>query len=258
MSNTAGERLSFEQALAARDETEEHLSKIITRLRRISEIPRNARFLDIGSAQGLVLLAANKLGLRAVGLEPWEPAREVAQKLAKHLEMEIDTRPGQAESLDFADESFDIVHSRAVAEHVKDPQIMFEEAFRVLKPGGVFWFCTTNRLCPRQNEIAWFPCFSWYPFFLQHRLTRWTQQHRPEWIGHTDTPAMHWFSPARTGQMLNKAGFQKVYDCWDLRLDSEGGRFHAMALRLIKRWSVLRLLAYMCVQGASWAAVKAK
>lgn len=235
-----------------------HLSKIIARLRRIADIPKDAHLLDIGSSQGLVLLAAQELGMQAVGIEPWEPAREVAQQLASHLEVKIDTRPGQAEALDFPDESFDIVHSRAVAEHVQDPQVMFDQASRVLKPGGVFWFCTTNRLCPRQNEIAWFPCFSWYPTSVQHSLTRWTQQHRPGWIGHTDTPAMHWFTPARTAQMLHKAGFQKVYDCWDMRIQSEGGKGHSLALRLIRRWSVLRILAYMCVQGASWAAVKAK
>ncbi len=258
MTNTAGERLSFEQALEARAETEAHLVKVINRLKHIAKIPEDGCLLDIGSSQGLVLLAAAGLGFRAVGIEPWEPAREVARLLAAHLETQIDTRPGQAESLDLQADSFDIVHSRAVAEHVKDPQVMFAEACRVLRPGGVFWFCTTNRLCPRQNEIAWFPFFSWYPTSLQRRLTRWTQKRRPGWIGYTETPALHWFTPVKTRKMLHKAGFSKVYDCWDLRLPEEGGLFHAMALRLIKRWYPARLIAYMFVRGASWAAVKAE
>ncbi len=255
-SHHASEKLSFDQALEARGESAVHLGKILARLRNVANIPSQARLLDIGSAGGCVLVAASELGLKAVGVEPWAPAREVATQLAEHCGVEIDVQPGKAESLEFDDESFDIVHAHAVAEHVQNPQAMFAQAYRVLKPGGVFWFCTTNSLCPIQNEIGGFPLFSWYPDRLKRRLTRWAQEHRPELIGYTDTPAIHWFTPSSARAMLSKAGFRRIYDRWDLRLNSEGGKLHAATMRLIRHIGVIKLMADTCVPAVSFAAVK--
>ena len=120
------------------------------------------------------------------------------------------------------------------------------------------WFCTTNGLCPRQNEIAFFPCFGWYPDSWKRRIMLWTAEHHPAWIGHTDTPAMHWFTPAKTRAVLRDAGFETVFDRWDLRRGDEGGRAAAFALRAIHRWRFLRRLADMCVPASIYAAIKPK
>lgn len=47
----------------------------------------------------------------------------------------------QADGLDlpFRDDTFALVLSQAVLEHVTDPQRYVDEAFRVLRPGGVLW-----------------------------------------------------------------------------------------------------------------------
>ena len=43
------------------------------------------------------------------------------------------------------DESFDLVFSRYVLEHVADPQAFLAEMRRILKPGGTFLFLTPNK-----------------------------------------------------------------------------------------------------------------
>lgn len=45
----------------------------------------------------------------------------------------------------FGDETFDVVFSRYVLEHIDPPQALLKEINRVLKPGGEFIFLTPNK-----------------------------------------------------------------------------------------------------------------
>lgn len=253
----AAEQASLTDVRASLEEAEAHLRRTLARLHAAAGLPEtNLRLLDLGAAQGQILLAAARLGISAVGIEPYGPARQRADALAEELGLSLDIRPGRAEKLDFPDNDFDLVHARSVLEHVDDPPAVFAEVFRVLRPGGVLWFCTTNGLCPRQNEIAVFPCFGWYPRRWQRRLMRWTARHRPAWIGYTDAPARHWFTPRRTRVWLHQAGFETVLDRWDLRRPEEGGRLHAALLRWIRRRRWRRCLADVFLPASIYAAVK--
>jgi len=253
----ATERLSPEAAHQLLKETHLHVEKILQRLRRIAHIPPEAKILDVGAAQGLVLICCQQRGLNPVGVEPWPPARRAAVELARREGVEIKILPGTAEALPLPDEQFHIVHANSVIEHVLDPAKAFKEAHRVLKPGGVFWFSASNSLCPRQSEIALFPCFSWYPNRLKRAIMQWARQHKPHLIGHTSTPALNWFTPRKARRMLLDAGFTKIYDRWDLRLPEEGGRIHRFALGIIRLCSMTKLMAEVLVPACSYAAVKA-
>lgn len=54
----------------------------------------------------------------------------------------------------FADGSADIVYSRQVFEHVRHPQPLLSEAYRVLKPGGIF-VGSTSHLEPFHSRSFW-------------------------------------------------------------------------------------------------------
>ncbi|MFA6133119.1 MAG: class I SAM-dependent methyltransferase [Phycisphaerae bacterium] len=252
----ASELTPFDQAMTHLPEHRRHLDKILFRLSRVADLPERPAILDIGAAQGLLLIAAAHRGLTAVGIEPHDQARAGAIELAGRMGLTIDIRPGAAEKMDLPDNSFDIVNATSVLEHVHDPAAVMAEVCRVLKPGGVFWFCTASSVCPRQREIAVFPCFSWYPDALKRRLMVWAARRRPAWVGHTQTPAVHWFTPGKARRMLLAAGFSRVYDRWDLRRPEEGGRLHRMGLRIIQRWRPARWAADVAVEACSYAAVK--
>ena len=111
-------------------------------------------------------------------------------------------------------------------------------------------------MCPRQDEIGLFPCFGWYPDRLKRRIMEWTKTHKPHLIGHTQTPAINWFTPRKARRMLQEAGFTKIYDRWDVRLPSEGGRGYQMALRVVQLNSVTKFLADVLVAGCSYIAIK--
>ena len=46
---------------------------------------------------------------------------------------------GNGENLPFIDESFDVVYSNALLEHVPEPELIIKEMYRVLKKEGVIW-----------------------------------------------------------------------------------------------------------------------
>ncbi len=236
---------------------EAHLAKILARLERVGLLRADPSILDVGAAQGQFLIACARRSLRAVGVEPSRQACAVALQLARREGAEIDIREGSAESLPFGDGDFDFVHANSVVEHVRDPRSAFDEAYRVLKPGGVLWFSAASSMCPRQEEIEGFPLFGWYPDRLKRRIMSWAAAHSPHRIGYTAMPAIHWFTNSRARRMLSRAGFVRVLDRWDLRLESEGGRLHAAALRIIRLGSPTKLLADVLVPHCSYAAIKA-
>lgn len=52
---------------------------------------------------------------------------------------------GTAEAIPYPRESFDFVVANNVMEHIPNPQAVYREIFRVLKPGGQFVFKTPNK-----------------------------------------------------------------------------------------------------------------
>jgi SAM-dependent methyltransferase len=247
---------SLEQALSRLAEVEAHARRILPRLRAIVPLAEPADVLDIGAAQGLFCQAVARMGHRAVGVEPSANARATAEQIARRLGAPVDLRAGWAEALPLPDASFDLVHANSVWEHVDDPQTCTSEAWRVLRPGGVFWVGSTNAWCPRQSEISGFPMFSWYPDRLKKRIMCWARDRRPRLVGHSARPAMHWFTPPGARRMLRRAGFSRVYDRWDLRLPGEGGPLAQKALRLIRASRLARTAAWVLNEGLAFAAVK--
>lgn len=84
-----------------------------------------------------------------------------------------------AENLDFADESFDIVFSNEVLEHVNDDRKSVEEAVRVLRSGGKFIIFTPNRGWPFETHgMFWrgkyywgnIPFLPWMPAYVRRKF----------------------------------------------------------------------------------------
>jgi SAM-dependent methyltransferase len=100
------------------------------------------RVLDLGCGAGdsVAMFRARDRDVRWVGLDvPGSPeARERTRRDAR-----FETFDGI--SMPFADESFELVYCKQVLEHVRHPEPLLAEVFRVLAPGG--WFAgSTSQL----------------------------------------------------------------------------------------------------------------
>jgi SAM-dependent methyltransferase len=88
--------------------------------------------LDLGCGDGQLTLRLAATGARVTGIDL--SPEMVATARARG----IDAREGSAESMPFADHSFDAVFSNAALHWVRDQDAMMAQVHRVLKPGGRF------------------------------------------------------------------------------------------------------------------------
>jgi SAM-dependent methyltransferase len=94
-------------------------------------LTQTARVLDVGCGPGTITAdMAGRVG-SIIGIDA------AADVVAKAKELGVDARVGNAYALDFADGSFDVVHSHQTLQHLARPVDALREMRRVLAPGGV-------------------------------------------------------------------------------------------------------------------------
>lgn len=106
------------------------------------KLPNNARALELGSGTGhvtkdLLDLAGAK---SAHGLEP-SPVMVARAERSFGDDARLSFEIGDAKNTDFEDASFDLVLMHTLLCHVPGPEDVVQEAFRILKPGGVLAIC---------------------------------------------------------------------------------------------------------------------
>lgn len=102
-----------------------------------------AEALEIGSGTGYFSLNLLQLGLieRATATDISPGMLTTLSASAAALGLEVKTVCTEAESLPFADASFDLVFGHAILHHIPDLERAFSEFRRVLRPGGTVAFC---------------------------------------------------------------------------------------------------------------------
>ena len=102
--------------------------------------------LDIGCNWGRWTIAAVRAGYAATGLDPSAKAIDAARRVAEQLGVPAEYVVGDARDLPFAADSFDVVFSYSVLQHLSkaDVRLAVAEVRRVLRPGGTAWIEMPN------------------------------------------------------------------------------------------------------------------
>ncbi len=94
-------------------------------------LKKGSSFLEIGCGNGDLLNEFMLLGLNVSGTDLLSSAG------MDYPELKIVQNDIEREPLPFESNSQDVIFSKSVVEHIYNPECLFNEALRVLKPGGI-------------------------------------------------------------------------------------------------------------------------
>jgi len=142
-----------------------------------------------GSAKLLAMIGMERRDLKLVATDYEASALEQARETARAYGLHFDTKVEDVNALSFPDESFDMVVSGGLLEHLPDPRPALNEMVRTLKPGGTFYAGVVPR--------------------------KWFSLHRPlhRWLGPTvyrtnfkGSDYSRWLREAGLGDVVDQSG----------------------------------------------------
>lgn len=137
--------------------------------------------LDVGCGGGLLSEPLARMGFAVTGIDAGDKNIAVARIHAQKSGVMVDYRTGGPEDVEA--ESFDVVLSMEVIEHVPDPVRFIGLAAGALRPGGVFLGATLNRtakswlmaIVGAEYVLRWLPkgTHDWKKFVRPSEFAAW-------------------------------------------------------------------------------------
>jgi SAM-dependent methyltransferase len=152
-------------------------------------VPAGSKILDVACGTGNVAIPMAKLGAIVTGVDIAANLLVQARERAASEGLEIQFDEGDAESLPYADASFDVVVTMFGAMFAPRPELVARELARVLKPGGLLAMA------------------NWNPASFSGKMFRVGAQHVPPPAG--IAPPVMWGDDATVRQRLS-VGFEEV------------------------------------------------
>ncbi len=152
----------------------------------------NTCLLDAGCGPGGLVKQHVGAAQRVVGVDRYAVHFQEPAEISALVESDLDTLP-------FPAASFDLVTCSWVLEHLRQPERVFAEIARVLKPGGRFLFITPNK----RNYVVWLRRLM--PNALGRRATRAIYARDEDFINPTYYRAN---APGEIDRMLGSAGLR--------------------------------------------------
>jgi cyclopropane fatty-acyl-phospholipid synthase-like methyltransferase len=166
--------------LAAGKEQRGNLQTNLEFLAQTNLLKPNDRILEIGCGIGTIVFELNKQGYDITGTDISREAIDYGLKKYGDIRLEVKA----AEALGYEDESFDVVLSFDVFEHIAKIDKHISEVSRVLRRDGLYLFQTPNKYSNVIFET------------LYHKSLKWRRAH----------PSLH--TPGRLKRRLSGHGFE--------------------------------------------------
>jgi len=101
-------------------------------------LKKGQKLLDLGCGRGEFLRGFARLGMETEGLDNCASAKEMSKG------HKVSLADFEKDKLPYPDNYFDAIFCKSVVEHFYYPEKIFQEAYRILKPGGKFIVMTPD------------------------------------------------------------------------------------------------------------------
>ncbi len=125
------------------------------KLANFAGVAAGQRLLDVGCGTGVVAITAARRGAKVGGLDLSPVLIARAREHAGLVNLDVDFKDGDAESLPYGDSEFDVVLSQFGHMFAPRPDVTIAEMLRVLKPGGTIAFSTGRRISMSDGCSRW-------------------------------------------------------------------------------------------------------
>jgi len=220
------------------EEKEPEYQALMTYLSRFKTIDETTKILEIGTGTGWFPILCKKNGIPCKGLEISPQLVEYGREFGRRCGLEPDIKLGNVEDTDLGTSEYDVVIASSVFEHVEYWQKGIDNVFRALKPGGVLYFCSTNKFSIRSGEYA-FPLYGWLPDKWRYALRTRRQGADIMKLGID----FHQFTYPQLRRYFKKVGFSQVLDLVELLNPNylhNPRRWKKVVLRVLKGFPPLR------------------
>jgi 2-polyprenyl-3-methyl-5-hydroxy-6-metoxy-1,4-benzoquinol methylase len=236
------------------EKMEDDFKLIMDKITRFKPIDNETQILEIGVGTGWLPILCKKKGLRCKGIEISPQLVEFAYEYGRRYGIEPDIELGNIEDADIGESRYDVIIATSVFEHVEHWQDGLERIYRALRPGGAFFFYSTNKFSPVSGEYH-FPLYGWLPDSWRYRLRMWRQGEDIMKLGID----FNQFTFPQLRRTFKRLGYSKIYDRLDLfclrtagNLNSKRGRI----LRIANRIPPLKHLVLVFTGGTQFVCIK--
>ena len=164
-------RYIAEHAQADFEDQQPIIENIIDNIKRYITVNEDTRILEIGVGSGWLQIYCQRAGLNVRGLEISRQLIDFAKEVGRKHGAELDLELGNIEETDIGTAQYDVIIASSVFEHVEDWQKATKKVFAALRPGGLFYFDSTNKFSFTSGEYH-FPLYGWLPDNWRYRLRR--------------------------------------------------------------------------------------
>jgi 2-polyprenyl-3-methyl-5-hydroxy-6-metoxy-1,4-benzoquinol methylase len=155
--------------LADKEAEFDQLATVIGRFRLMDA---TTQVLEIGTGMGYIPIICGLRGIPCRGLEISPQLIDHAKNLADEVGTSVDITLGNLEDTDIGANRWDIIIAASVFEHIEYWRAGLAKVYAALKPGGVFFFESTNKFSFTSGEYKGVPLYGWLPDAARYALRK--------------------------------------------------------------------------------------